>query len=90
MLLDAVLPKKAHQRSGNPASEKHWISLVKGISWRIVGTIDTMLIAYFITGHLTMALSIGFVEIFTKITLYYLHERAWILVSKKWKAQEAE
>ncbi len=56
-------------------------SLVKGISWRVVGTLDTFLIAYIITGNASVSLSIGGVEIFTKIILYYFHERAWNKVS---------
>jgi uncharacterized membrane protein len=52
-------------------------SLVKAVSWRIVGSIDTMVVSYFITHRFVMAISIGGVEVFTKIFLYYLHERAW-------------
>jgi uncharacterized membrane protein len=52
-------------------------SALKAISWRIVGTIDTMIISYFITGKITVALSIGSVEVFTKTILYYFHERLW-------------
>jgi uncharacterized membrane protein len=55
----------------------HARSLVKGISWRIFGTIDTVLIAFFVTGIWTNAIAIGGFELITKITLYYLHERAW-------------
>lgn len=57
--------------------EKASRSIVKTISWRITGTIDTMVISYFITGNLTMALSIGTVEVFTKMVLYFFHERLW-------------
>ncbi len=57
--------------------EKAARSLVKSISWRITGTLDTMVIAFFVTGNVSMALSIGTVEVFTKMLLYYLHERAW-------------
>lgn len=57
--------------------EKTSRSIVKTISWRITGTIDTMVISYFITGNLTMALSIGTVEVFTKMVLYFGHERIW-------------
>ncbi|MFI5356316.1 MAG: DUF2061 domain-containing protein [Opitutales bacterium] len=56
-------------------------SLAKAISWRITGTIDTMVIAYLVTGHARWALSIGFVELFTKVTLYFVHERIWDRVS---------
>jgi uncharacterized membrane protein len=52
-------------------------SIMKSISWRIVGTIDTMIITYFITGRVTVALSIGSVEVITKTILYYFHERLW-------------
>jgi len=61
-------------------SEKH-ISharhLAKSISWRVVGTIDTMLIATIISGNPMTGIKIGGVEVFTKIFLYYLHERFW-------------
>jgi uncharacterized membrane protein len=52
-------------------------SALKAITWRIVGTIDTMIISYLITGKATVALSIGSIEVFTKMILYYFHERIW-------------
>ncbi len=57
--------------------EKHYRSLVKAVSWRATGTVDTIVISFLITGQIKLAVSIGFVELFTKICLYYLHERAW-------------
>ena len=57
--------------------EKPYRSVVKAISWRTVGTIDTMIVSYFITGNLIMAASIGSIEVITKMALYYFHERAW-------------
>jgi uncharacterized membrane protein len=62
-------------------SEKHSRSVVKAISWRATGTVDTILISYLVTGHVKAALSIGFVELFTKIGLYYAHERVWNKIS---------
>jgi uncharacterized membrane protein len=56
------------------------VSFLKAISWRIVGTIDTIVVSYFITGKIKTALSIGTVEVVTKITVYYLHERAWVKI----------
>lgn len=47
----------------------------------MTGTMDTMVIAFIITGKIKWALSIGFVELFTKLFLYYLHERIWNRVS---------
>jgi len=57
--------------------EKAYRSVVKTISWRTIGTLDTMIISYFITGDLIMAASIGSIEVVTKMILYYFHERAW-------------
>lgn len=51
--------------------------LLKTISWRIIGTLDTALISWFITGSFVIGLTIGGVEIFTKMLLYFLHERMW-------------
>ena len=62
-------------------TEKHYRSVVKAISWRITGTLDTILVSFLVTGRFRMALSIGFVELFTKIALYYFHERAWNRIS---------
>ena len=63
--------------SEDKASEKPLRSIVKSLSWRTVGTIDTILISWIITGQLTLAVSIGSIELFTKVVLYFLHERAW-------------
>lgn len=57
--------------------EKPYRSVVKTISWRTVGTLDTMIVSYFITGRLVMAASIGSIEVITKMILYYFHERIW-------------
>ncbi len=57
--------------------EKPYRSIVKTISWRTVGTLDTMLISYLVTGSLSMAAVIGSIELITKMILYYVHERAW-------------
>jgi uncharacterized membrane protein len=55
----------------------HSRSLVKGVTWRIVGTLDTIFVALFITGQPVRAITIGGFEVFTKIFLFYLHERVW-------------
>ena len=57
-------------------------SFMKSVSWRIVGTMDTIIISYLITGRVTVALSIGSVEIITKTILYYFHERLWAHIHK--------
>lgn len=57
--------------------EKTYRSIAKTISWRTIGTIDTVLISWFVIGDITWAMSIGGVELFTKMGLYFLHERTW-------------
>ncbi len=57
--------------------EKRYRSILKAISWRITGTVDTMIISFIITGKAKWAISIGLVEVVTKMILYYFHERLW-------------
>ena len=52
-------------------------SLIKGITWRILATATTIIIAFIITGKVDFALKIGFFEFLAKLVIYYLHERAW-------------
>lgn len=51
--------------------------LAKTITWRVIGTLDTLLLSWFITGDLTTGVKIGSVELITKMILYYFHERIW-------------
>ncbi|OHX65649.1 DUF2061 domain-containing protein [Flammeovirga pacifica] len=85
MLADKLIERKLKvQRKADLEAEKtgkrkqpKWVSIAKSVSWRAVGTIDTMVISYFITGELTLAISIGSIEVFSKMILYYFHERLW-------------
>ena len=56
--------------------------ILKTITWRIVGTIDTMILSALITGSWKLGMTIGGVEVVTKMVLYFLHERAWYRFSK--------
>ncbi len=58
-------------------ADKHYRSLVKAVSWRVTGTIDTMIVSYLVTRQVKLALTISAVELVTKIILYYGHERVW-------------
>jgi len=51
--------------------------VAKAITWRIVGTLDTIAISWFFTGSLAIGAAIGGAEVITKTVLYYFHERAW-------------
>tara|TARA_B100000683_G_scaffold277295_1_gene335025 strand:+ start:1426 stop:1647 length:222 start_codon:yes stop_codon:yes gene_type:complete len=56
--------------------------ILKTITWRIIGTLDTMVLSWIITGNWKFGVAIGGVELITKMVLYYLHERAWYKFSK--------
>ncbi len=62
------------------AKERHLRSLAKAVSWRLTGTLDTFVVSWIISGHLALASTSAATEFLTKITLFYLHERAWNLV----------
>lgn len=63
-------------------------SFTKGISWRILATLTTVLIVYFVFERLDLAIATGIVESIFKIFLYWLHERVWFKV--KWGKQKIE
>ena len=56
--------------------------LAKTISWRVIGTLDTFLLSWIITGSWKIGATIGGVEVVTKMVLYFLHERIWYKYSK--------
>lgn len=60
--------------SKDPSVKRH---IAKTVTWRIVGTLDTILLGWIITGNATVGLKIGGVEIITKMILYFIHERIW-------------
>ena len=55
-------------------SKRH---IVKSLTWRLIGTIDTLLLAWFITGDLSEGINISGITTFTKLIWYYIHERWW-------------
>ena len=48
--------------------------------WRVIASLDTFALAWFFTGSAATAASIGGLEIFTKLVLYFFHERIWARV----------
>jgi uncharacterized membrane protein len=62
------------------SGEAHSRSLMKAVSWRTTGTIDTFIISFIVTGKVGVAGTIASVEVITKIALYYLHERVWAVI----------
>jgi len=74
MIIDTVLNKN---KTTDQSEEKIKRSLIKTISWRIIGTLDTVLVSWLITGTLALAFSIGAIEFVSKMILYFFHERLW-------------
>lgn len=82
MILDLFLNRELKVRKRKANDERITRSIAKTISWRLVGTLDTIIISWIITGEISMALSIGSIELVSKMLLYFFHERAWNKV--KW------
>lgn len=61
--------------------DAHRRSLAKAVSWRITGSIDTFILSWIVTGSVHIAGAISVIEIFTKIMLFYVHERLWARIS---------
>jgi uncharacterized membrane protein len=57
------------------SGDTHSRSVLKAISWRTLGTLDTFAISWFLSGKAGLAGSIAALEFATKIVWYYLHER---------------
>ncbi|WP_255552100.1 adenylyl-sulfate kinase [Roseivirga sp. E12] len=55
--------------------------LAKTITWRAVGTVDTVILAWLISGNPMTGFKIGAAEVVTKMVLYYFHERVWYKVN---------
>jgi len=52
-------------------------SILKAVSWRTLATITTAAIVFVFTGKVALALTVGFLEVFAKMALYFGHERIW-------------
>ncbi len=52
-------------------------SIVKTISWRILATLTTVTLVYIFIGDTTIAFTVGGIEVFLKMFIYFVHERVW-------------
>jgi uncharacterized membrane protein len=80
MILNQIIFSKIAQSRGfeeDKNSEKPLRSVLKALSWRVVGTLDTLLVSYFLIGEIALATSIASVDFITKLVLYFFHERIW-------------
>ena len=67
-------------------ADRPWRSIVKALTWRIVGTTSLVVLVYIYTGELDVSLYLGAADIISNIILYYLHERIWTYI--KWGKKE--
>lgn len=82
MFIDQLKPQRSSdEHSLNANQDSPVRSLAKAISWRVTGSLDTIMLAWFFTSEITVAVSIGLTEVVTKVVLYYFHERAWTRIS---------
>ncbi|MFT6370215.1 MAG: putative membrane protein [Maribacter sp.] len=74
-----ILDKKSSESkyATDKKSERPIRSIAKAISWRVIGTLDTLLISYLLTGKAALAASIASIDFVTKMFLYFFHERIW-------------
>jgi uncharacterized membrane protein len=75
MIFNKKLANQSFEEDKN--SEKPLRSVIKALSWRIVGTLDTLVVSYVLTGEIALATSIASVDFLTKLILYFFHERIW-------------
>lgn len=57
--------------------ESHARSIVKALTWRVIATVVTVVVAWFILGNVSHALEIGLLDTLIKLGAYYGHERMW-------------
>ncbi|MFK8060301.1 MAG: DUF2061 domain-containing protein [Polaribacter sp.] len=85
MILDQIIFSNKAQSKGFEeirGLEKPLRSVIKALSWRLIGTIDTLIVSYVLTGEIALATSIASVDFITKLILYFFHERIWNAI--KW------
>ena len=59
------------------ANNARYRHIIKTLTWRFFASVDTFLVSWFYTGNIQIGLRISLFEVFTKIFLYYMHERVW-------------
>ncbi|MDP7366504.1 MAG: DUF2061 domain-containing protein [Candidatus Pacebacteria bacterium] len=63
-------------------------SFIKTCTWRVLATTDTFIISWLVTGTFEIAGAIAGIEIITKFSLYYLHERFYVRY-RNWREEKS-
>jgi uncharacterized membrane protein len=50
---------------------------LKTVSYRVLGTLTTFTVVFFLTGDINISGALGFSEIVLKPIIYFIHERIW-------------
>ncbi len=84
---DSPNTPQTQNRDASSQRESRLRSVLKALSWRILATTTTGLIAYCLllensSSAAQTALKIAAVEFVLKFVIYYFHERAWQLVPR--------
>ncbi|MGK0447880.1 MAG: putative membrane protein [Polaribacter sp.] len=85
MFLNQIIFNKKRHFKGfeeDNTSERPLRSVIKAFSWRLIGTLDTLIVSYILTGEIGLATTIASVDFITKLVLYFFHERIWNTI--KW------
>jgi len=86
MIFDQFISKKNTVKESTfkevCSSEKPVRSVVKALSWRFIGTLDTLVVSYIVVGKIGLATSIAAIDFISKMLLYFFHERIWNTI--KW------
>ena len=61
--------------------------LAKALTYRVLGSAGTAVIAYVATGDPKIGASVGAIDSIAKIGIYYAHERVWYRI--KWGVRES-
>ncbi|MGB3152823.1 MAG: DUF2061 domain-containing protein [Maribacter sp.] len=80
MIVDQLILDRKNTKSkydSDKSSERPMRSIAKAVSWRVIGTLDTLLVSYLLTGEVAIAASIASIDFVTKMFLYFFHERFW-------------
>lgn len=71
-----------NSNTSSPRTESHLRSIIKGLTWRVIATTTIFIITYFTTGEIKTAATVAGIEFPVKLFIYYLHERAWLMVPR--------
>ena len=74
--------KDMQSGNGNGLKDTHLRSVVKGIVWRFLASLTTVILVYIFTREWVLAFELGAIEVIAKLALYYGHERVWNVI--KW------